>query len=325
MRLVMMGTGPFAVPTFCELYESPHTVVALVTGASRPQPGNRPPPVNLMREAALRHGTPIFDPDDINTEAARAVLALYKADLLVVCDYGQILAADTLATAPLGGINLHASLLPQYRGAAPIVWAIYDGRTETGVTVIHMTPKVDAGPCVAQVRVPIDPDETAGELEIRLAEAGARLVRQTLELFETGRSQALPLPRLEPQNADLASRAPRLKKSDGLIDWQRPAIAIKNQIRAMEPWPKSYTYWHRSDHGPALRLILGPVRVLDTPGGDAAAPGTVLQASGDCLTVTTGEGVVAIQSAQPAGKRLLPVEEFLRGYRVQPGDRFGPE
>jgi methionyl-tRNA formyltransferase len=189
-----------------------------------------------------------------------------------------------------------------------------------------MTPTVDAGPCVAWVPVQIDPEETAGELEVRLAEVGARLVRQTLELFDTGREHTLPLPRLWAQNPDLASRAPRLKKSDGLIDWQRPAIAIKNQIRAFEPWPKSYTYWHHGYHdGPALRLILGPVQVLGGPSGDPAAPGTVLQASGDCLTVTTGEGVIAIQNAQPAGKRLLRVEEFLRGYRVRPGDRFGPQ
>jgi methionyl-tRNA formyltransferase len=272
-----------------------------------------------MRQIALEHGTPIFDPEDINTDAARAVLAGYDADLLVVCDYGQILAAETLAISRQGGINLHASLLPKYRGAAPINWALYHGDRETGVTVIHMTPKVDAGPCVAQARVPIDPDETASALEVRLAEAGAWLVRRTLELFENGRLEELP------QDPALASRAPRLKKTDGLIDWRRPAAAIKNQIRAMEPWPKSYTFLHRRAGGPTLRLILGPVEVLETPPAGDIPPGTVREASADRLQVSAGQGSLLLGTVQPAGKRVLSAAEFLRGYRVQPGDWMGPE
>ncbi len=319
MRLVMMGTGPFAVPTFRGLYETPHTLAALVTGPIRPQPGKRPPPLGALRDLAREHGTPIFDPEDVNTDAARAQLRCFSADLLVVCDYGQILATQTLATARLGGINLHASLLPKYRGAAPINWALCHGDTETGVTVIHMTPKVDAGPCVAQARLEIKPDETAPELEARLAEAGDWLVRRTLELFETGRLEALP------QNPALASRAPRLKKTDGLIDWQQPAEAIKNHIRAMEPWPKSYTFVHRCDGGPAMRLLLGPVQVVEFLSAEGIPPGTVLEASGDRLRVAAGRGSVLLGTVQPAGKRVLSVAEFLRGYRVQPGDRLGPE
>jgi methionyl-tRNA formyltransferase len=165
----------------------------------------------------------------------------------VVCDYGQILAPATLATARRGGVNLHGSLLPKYRGAAPINWAIYHGETESGVTVIHITPQIDAGPCIAQARTAIGPDETAAELEVRLAELGAGLMCEAIDLLEEGRQQALP------QDAALAGKAPRLKKSDGLIDWRRPAAAIKNHVRAMEPWPKTYTFWHRCD-GPPLRL-----------------------------------------------------------------------
>ena len=163
MRLVMMGTGPFAVPTFRELLVTHHTIAALVTGPVRNKPGKLVP-ATPMRDLAHAHGVRIFDPEDINAPSARAELAQMDADLLVVCDYGQILSAETLATARLGGINLHASLLPKYRGAAPINWALYHGETETGVSVIHMTPQVDAGPVIAQGATPIRPEETSVEL-----------------------------------------------------------------------------------------------------------------------------------------------------------------
>lgn len=316
MRLVMMNTGPFGVPTFRSLYETHHTVVALVTGPLK-QVGKEPPRISPARDIAHQHHTPIFDPIDVNSEESRRELASFEADLFVVCDYGQILSAETLATARLGGINVHGSLLPKYRGAAPINWAIYHGETETGVSVIHMTPRVDAGPIVAQGRTFIQPEENAAELEARLAEIGAWLVRRVLDAFESGTLEALP------QDASLASKAPRLKKTDGLIDWSRPALAIKNQIRAMEPWPKGYTFWHRPK-GPPLRLILGPVKVVEL--GDAkSAPGTVLEARGDRLVVAAGNGAVALQTVQPAGKRPLSIAELLRGYRIMPGDRFGPE
>jgi methionyl-tRNA formyltransferase len=234
---------------------------------------------------------------------------------MVVCDYGQILSAESLSMTRMGGINLHASLLPKYRGAAPINWAIYDGERQTGVTVIHMTPRVDAGPCIAQATSDIHPEETAMSLEARLSELGAWLVRRTLDAMEAGRMEALP------QNPDLASKAPRLKKTDGLIFWYRPALAIKDQIRAMEPWPKTYTFWHRRN-GPPLRLIFGPVKVEEIP-GTAPPPGTVLRADEHVLTIAAGSGAISPQTVQPAGKRVMFVEEFLRGYPVQPGDLFG--
>ena len=166
-------------------------------------------------------------------------LRALAADLFVICDYGQILSAETLATARLGGINVHGSLLPKYRGAAPINWAIYHGETETGVSIIHMTPRVDAGPLVAQGRTPIGPEETAVELEGRLAEIGSWLARRTIDEIAAGQLEEIP------QDLSQASKARRLKRTDGLIDWARPAAAIKNQVRAMEPWPKTYTFWHR--------------------------------------------------------------------------------
>ena len=317
MRLVMVGTGPFAVPTFRGLFETRHEVVALVTSPLRPGHGKHAVPVTPMRDVAHEFALPIFDPDDINSDEAIARLAKYKADLLIVCDYGQILSSDALATAHLGGVNLHGSLLPKYRGAAPINWAICNGEAETGVTVIHMTPRVDAGPCIAQARTPIDPDETAVALEARLCQIGSWLVRRTVDSLDAGRLEALP------QDPALASKAPRLKKTDGRIDWNRPARAIKDQIRAMEPWPKTYTYWHRPD-GPPTRLILGPASVVQRVRNDAA-PGTVLEAAGDHLVLATADGAIGLQSVQPSGKRSLSVAEFLRGYHVQPGQCFGPE
>jgi methionyl-tRNA formyltransferase len=313
----MLGTGPFAVPTFRELLNTDHTMIALVTSPLRPTRGKEIAPVGPMRDFAHEQGIAIFDPENINAAESQARLLQFDADLMVVCDYGQILTAESLAMARMGGINLHASLLPKYRGAAPINWAIYDGEKQTGVTVIHMTPKVDAGPCIAQATSDIHPEETAVALEMRLSELGAWLVRRTIDAIEAGRMEVLP------QNPDLASKAPRLKKTDGLIFWYRSAQAIKDQIRAMEPWPKTYTYWHRPD-GPPLRVIVGQSKV-ERAADQSSAPGTVLRSDGHSLLISTGDGALSPQMLQPAGKRAMTVAEFLRGYPVQVGDRFGDE
>ncbi len=318
MRVIMMGTGPFAVPTLKRLFASRHAVLALVTRPPRPVHGKSRAEANPTREVAIQHGTPIHEPVDVNAPPARAVLASHRPDLLVVCDYGQILSGETLEIARFGGINLHASVLPKYRGAAPIQWAIYRGETETGATVIHMTPQLDAGPAIAQARTPIGPEETAAELEPRLAELGAALVLEAIEALEAGTASAIE------QDAAQATRAPRLKKELGLVDWSRPAVAIKNQVRALEPWPKTHTFWQRPG-GEPLRLILDKVRVeppATSPAGDVL-PGTVLEAQGDRLLIATGQGALAIEAIQPAGKRMLSTAEFLRGYGVRPGERFG--
>jgi methionyl-tRNA formyltransferase len=315
MRLVMVGTGPFGVPTFEELYRTHHSVVCLVT-APLVRHG-RPVPPSPLRAIASSHGTPIYDPEDINAPAAQEYLRNLDADLLVVCDFGQILSPETLATARLGGINLHASLLPKYRGAAPINWAIYHGEKTTGISVIHMTPQVDAGPIIAQGEIEIGPDETAPELEAKLAQIGAWFVRRAIDNLEAGLLEALP------QDPALASKAPRLKKSDGQVNWNRPAEAIRNQVRAFEPWPKTYTYWHRPGK-PPLQLILGPVSVTDDVPPDAP-PGTVVKADKSGIIVATGQGGIVITRIQPAGRRMMTADEFLRGYHLQPGDRFSSE
>ncbi|MEX2114983.1 MAG: methionyl-tRNA formyltransferase [Pirellulales bacterium] len=320
MRLIMMGTGPFAVPTLERLYDSPHEVLALVTRPARPLHRKSQAEANPMRALALARGTRVHDPEDINATPARAVLASYRPDLFVVCDYGQILSPAVLELARLGGINLHASLLPKYRGAAPINWAIYHGETETGVTVIHMTAALDAGPAIVQLATPIGAEETAAQVEPRLAELGAPAVLQAIEALAAGTARPIE------QDPTLATRAPRLKKEDGAVDWQRSAAAIRNQVRALAPWPKTHTFWQRPG-GEPLRLILEKVHVEPASGnrGDVAPiePGAVLEAAGERLAIATGTGVLAIEALQPAGKRVLATGEFLRGYGVKPGDRFG--
>lgn len=316
LRLVMMGTGPFAAPTFRALFATRHVVAALVTQPLRAGRSRHTPEIPEIRRIAAQHGVPILDPVSVDTAESQAALARLSPDLFIVADYGQILAPATLAVARLGGINLHGSLLPEYRGAAPINWAIYHGRTETGVTVIHMTPRVDAGPTIAQATTAINPEETAVELETRLAQLGAPLVCAAIDQLAAGTATSLP------QDARRATPARRLRKDDGALDWSRSAADVKNQVRAFQPWPKSFTFWHPAG-GPPLRLILEAVEVRDEPCD--ARPGTVLAAEGDHLVVATGKGRLAIRELQPAGKRRMTAAEFLRGHHVSAGDRLGPE
>lgn len=316
----MMGTGGYAVPTFEALLDSEHEVVCLIT---KPPAGKKkkPAPVNPMRVAGEARGVTIHDPVSINTEEAHVILKQYDAELFIVCDYGQILSPETLALAKHGGINLHASLLPKYRGAAPINWAIYNGDKETGNTVLHMTPKIDAGPSVAQDRVTIGPEETAIELEDRLAARGAPLVLQVVADIAADQMQPIV------QDKALVTRAPRLKKRDGAIDWSRNSGQILDQIRALKPWPGTFSHWLRADKEP-LRLVIPQVRDLAgdesfaSLGAEGAEPGQVLLADG-LLVVATGDGAVSIEELQPAGKRVLSAADFLRGYPVPLGDRFG--
>lgn len=326
LRIVMMGTGPFAVPTFRALLESPHQVVALVTRPERPVHTHRKPTVaqNPMKAVAVERGVPVLDPESVNAPSAQEALAALRPDLLLVCDYGQILSRQTLGLARLGGINLHGSLLPAYRGAAPVNWAIYHGETETGVTVIHMTPQLDAGPCLLQRRTEIGPNETAVELEPRLAELGVPAVLEAIEMLTDERPHAGI-----PQDPKLATKAPRLKKSDGLVDWTRTSMQIRNQVRAFVPWPKTYTFW-RHGEGEPVRLILEEVVAASddvlrvTLGGELKSePGTVLAVDREVVMVVCGLGAVLIQRLQPAGKRGMTIAEFLRGNEIKPGERLG--
>lgn len=317
MRLIMLGTGPFAVPTLRALAASRHELALVIT---RPPQGRVREPSPVQR-AAEQAGLPIWAPETVNAPEAQSRLAAVCADLLVVCDYGEILRAETLANARLGGINLHGSLLPKYRGAAPVQWAILRGETETGITVIHMTPGLDAGPILAQQRTPIDPAEDAEQLESRLAFMGGGLVLEVINALEQGTIQPVP------QDPSQVSKAPRLRKEQGAIDWSRSALEIVNQVRALRPWPRAYTFWYRKDSEP-LRLNIDRVVLAQSPipaGEQPAAgeAGTVLQAS-ERLLVASGDGVVEILQLQPAGKRSMSAADFLHGYRVKLGERFGP-
>lgn len=317
MRIVMMGTGPFAVPTFELLCESHHEVAALFTRPVKKGPSRGGDPVNPMREAAKLRGLRIEDPVSINDASSLEILRSLQADIFVVCDYGQILSQEALGAARLGGVNLHASLLPKYRGAAPIHWALYHGDAETGVTVIHMTPKLDAGPCVGQVRVDIQDDETTAELEPRLAKLGAPLVLECIEAIERGTAKSLP------QDPALATKAPRLKKEDGLVNWGRTARQIVLQMRAFNPWPKCYSYLHRQGAEP-IRINLEHAVSLEKA-SESEIPGAILSVSKNEILVATGNGVLAIDRVQPAGKKVLTAREFLNGAPVRPGDYFGGE
>jgi len=314
MRLVMMGTGPFAVPTFRALLASEHEVAALFTRPPRTGAGKHRTADNPMQAVAEERGLPIFWPESIKAPEAIAQLAALSPELLVVCDYGQILSTAALATARLGGINLHGSLLPKYRGAAPINWALYHGDAETGVTVIHMTPRLDAGPAIGQVRTPIGPTETTPQVETRLSELGAPAVLEAIAALESGTAQALV------QDETLATPAPRLTKASGLIDWSRSAAQLANQVRAFQPWPASYTFWQRGA-GEPLRLIIDRAQALDAP--TDAAPGVVVTSRGNQLEVATSSGLLSIEAIQPAGKRVFTIPEFLNGYPLVPGARLG--
>lgn len=319
MHLILMGTGPFAVPTFEFLTRSQHDVVAVVTRPVPNAPGRRKGPANPVRELFSGADVPLFSPESVNDAQVIQDLGAMRPDVLVVCDFGQILSSQLLGISRLGGINLHGSLLPKYRGAAPVNWALWDGEAETGVTVIHMTPRLDAGPCLMQARTAIGPNEDAVQLERRLAQMGIEPVAQALNMLDRWDGHS---PLGDVQDQARATKAPRLRKSDGLVDWSQSAERISRQVRALRPWPSTYTEWQRGK-GP-LRLILQKVTVSnELPVPPDAQPGQIIESGGDRLVVATSAGCLAIHEVQPAGKRVLSVREFLRGYPIPVGGKLG--
>jgi methionyl-tRNA formyltransferase len=321
MRIVMMGTGLFAEPTFEALLASSHAVAGLVTQPDRvvgQERGSTRQTGKGMKNIAQAHNVPVIQPDSIKTPEAIAGLRAFQPELLVVAAYGQILPDEALQSAPRGGINVHASLLPKYRGAAPIQWAIWHGETRTGVTIIRMTTGLDAGEMLVQEAVDIGPEETAGELEARLAPLGARLAVQVVDLLATGTAQGVK------QDPTQVTKAPKMTKEHGAIDWRRTAAEVCNHVRAMQPWPTPYTFWHRPGQQPVRVIVL---KGMARTGAEAAAAGTILvQSDLSKLSVVAGDGgIVDITELQPAGKKRMNAAEFLRGRRPQPGDRLGPE
>jgi methionyl-tRNA formyltransferase len=315
LRIIMLGTGDFALPTFEHLIETGHEVVALVTQPDRPQ-GRKQEliPSKIKRSAEGRRVT-IEQPEDVNAPGSLVRISDLKPDLLVTAAYGQILSGALLSIPQLGGINLHGSILPAYRGAAPVARAIQNGESETGVTVIRMTPQIDAGGIISIARTPIDPEETAGELETRLAQLGAPLIAEAIAALAAGAVKILP------QDRSKVTMARKLRKEDGLIDWSRPASSVHDAVRAMQPWPVAYTTWR-----PRIMTTTEPVRWIvhkTQVAQGQGEPGEVIEAAGDRLVVAAGAGSVALLMIQLAGKKPFMAAEFLRGHRVQPGDRLG--
>jgi methionyl-tRNA formyltransferase len=326
MNVVMMGTGTFAEPTFQALLASRHRIAGLVTQPDRAigaERGSTRQTGVSMKTLATVHGVPVFQPESINTPEGVAGLRAFRPELLVVAAYGQILSNEVLGVAPHGGINVHASLLPKYRGAAPVAWAIYHGDRQTGVTIIRMSVHLDAGEMLAQEAIDIGPDETAGELEARLAPLGARMAVAVVDQIAAEAVKGIV------QDNSQVTKAPKLKKEHGLIDWARDADQVCCQIRAMQPWPTAYTFLHRAGQ-PPLRVIVNRARFsgckagigprLPGPGEIVLPPNAPLM-----LEVWAGLGQVEVLELQPAGKRRMSAAEFLRGHPIRAGDRFGPE
>lgn len=321
MRILMMGTGAFAVPMFAAILEAGHEVPALVTRPVPPPTGRKKETLrpNPMREFAESQGIPVIAPATTKDEEGRALIQSLAPELLAVCDFGEILSPETISLVPLGGINLHASLLPKYRGAAPINWAILKGEKVTGVTVIHITPKLDGGPILAVAETPIGEDETSAELEPRLAQLGIAPVMRSIEMLASW-DRASTLGTLQDQS--LATHARRLRKTDGNIVWSRTAETIRNQIRGLQPWPGVFTHYLRTTGAP-VRLIVERVKVEPQVGPASFQPGQAAHVEEKRLLVQTGEGLLSLVQVQPAGKRSMPIAEFLRGNPVKQGDCFG--
>lgn len=317
LRIVLLGTGNLALPVLRSLYESPHEVAGLVTQPERTGRGHHQHQ-NPLKEVALEHATPVFQPEDVNAADSLARLREFAADVFVVAAYGQILSDEILAMPRLGCINVHASLLPKYRGASPIHQAILNGDRETGITIIQLEPALDAGPILDIEKLEIRPDETTGELEQRLAELAVPVTLRAIEAIAQGRARGTP------QDPAGVTRARKLKKQQGAIDWSQPAEQIERHVRAMQPWPTAFTFLLQEGRAP-LRLIVLRVRpAQDSEFSRQSAPGTVVYSDSERLVVQTGRGTVDILSLQPEGKRVMEAPEFLRGARIQPGDRFVP-
>lgn len=319
LKVVLMGTGPFAVPSFEAIRAAGYPIAEVVTRPTPVVKSRKGPPPAPVRRWAGTHSLPLATPSSVNEADGIELLRSLAADLLVVCDYGEILRPQALATTPLGGINLHGSLLPAYRGAAPVQRALLAGERMTGVTVIHMTPRLDGGPIVATRSTEIRDTETAGELEQRLAALG---VDATLEAIETLSGWDRNSEIGQPQDPDRVSRAPRLRKAEGEIDWGWATRQVDCHIRGMQPWPGAFTFLHADANKPPLRVAIRTARPAAVPPPDRSIAGERIGHEG--LVIATGDGAIEVETLQPAGRRAMSGEEFARGHaRTDVPLRFG--
>ena len=304
MRVLFYGTPEFAVPTLDVLLRH-HQVCAVVTQPDRPAHRGQRLTASPVKRRAEEAGLPVLQPVRVREPGWAEQLRELKAEVAVVIAFGQILPRPVLDAATRGSINVHASLLPKYRGAAPIAWSIIRGETETGVTTMQMDEGMDTGPMLLTARTAIPPDETAGELSARLSVLGAELLLETLATLDRIAPQ--------PQPHEHATLAPRLKKTDGHLDWSAPAQSLVDRVRGCNPWPGGFT------RAPGGALLIWRAAALAVP--SAGAPGTLVETPGG-LAVAAGDGAVLPREVQPENRRAMAWDDYLRGARLGPGAVF---
>jgi len=311
LRIVFCGTPAFAVPSLRHLIAQPEfQVVAAVTQPDRPRGRGGAIAASPVKNAAVAAGIPVFQPEKIKADAAYEEMKRLAPDVVAIIAYGQIISQRLIDLPRLGWINLHASLLPKYRGAAPINWAIVNGETRTGVTSMQIDAGLDTGPMLLKYETEIGRDETAPELTARLAEAGAPLIAETLRGLESGKIAATA------QDGSQATLAPPLKKEDGRIDWWLSARKIYNRIRGLQPWPGAFTTFR----GKSCQIWGKPLKPVAVGG----MPGILLPTKEDgLLVICGGESVLRVEHVQPEGRKRVTAQEFLSGARLVPGERFG--
>ena len=305
MRTVFMGTPDFSVPALEALVKGGHQVIAAVTQPDKPKGRGKAVLMTPVKEKALEMGIPVYQPVKVREPEFVKTLADLAPDVIVVVAFGQILPKSILEIPRYGCVNIHASLLPIYRGAAPIQWAVIDGEKETGVTTMFMNEGLDTGDMLEKEVVPLDPKETGGSLHDKLSAVGGRLILSTLKGLEDGTLKGTP------QTDEGSCYAKMLKKSLGDIDWTMDGAAIERLIRGLNPWPSAYT----SLHGKTLKIW--DADVTDREYG--VEPGTVAEVSKDQLIIQTGKGSLSVRSLQLEGKKRMDIQDFLRGYSLEKG------
>lgn len=309
MRVIFMGTPDFSVGTLEALIQAGHQVVLAVTQPDKPKGRGGKMQFPPVKETALEHGIPVFQPRKVREPENIEELRKYQADVIVVVAFGQILPREILELTPYGCINVHASLLPSYRGAAPIQWAVINGETVSGVTTMQMDEGLDTGDMLLKTEVPLEPKETGGSLHDKLAAAGASLCVRTLKALEEG--AVTP----KKQGESPTAYASMLKKEMGEICWKDPAISIERLIRGLNPWPSAYTGWQDKT------MKIWEAEVLEEDGGQE--PGTVVRVDKDGFLVQTGKGLLKVTALQIPGKKRMEADAFLRGYAMEPGEKLG--
>lgn len=310
MRIIFAGTPDFAATTLAALLTTEHEICAVYTQPDRPSGRGRKLTASPVKQLALEHHIPVEQPLNFKAEADRATLAGYQADLMIVVAYGLLLPQGVLNTPRLGCINVHASLLPRWRGAAPIQRAILAGDKQTGVCIMQMEAGLDTGPVIKRAEIAIEANDTGEQLHDKLALLGANTLLETLNNFEVFQSQAIP------QDDRESCYASKLLKAEANIDWSQSARQIDRQIRAFNSWPVAQTLWQDK------MLRIWQAAVLDSQ-NHTVKPGTIVQADRQGIDVATGDGVIRLLSLQAPGKKAVPTNDFLNAHPLKAGDYFG--